>query len=172
MNISPSFLNRFNIINLEDQLENISFNELKVLISILLDLYMKHNQRDLDDNFFNLSYKEEESDEIDDFIFNEEESDEDDFIFKEEDKIYLTEKLYNLIKKDNLKNQKGKKTIKDLARICYSLNKIFKMKEFYKISNKSLINFIYELHFTENEKISEREVKERKTFRHILSKIL
>ena len=37
MNMSPAFLNRFDIIVLENQLENITYDNFKILIKILLE---------------------------------------------------------------------------------------------------------------------------------------
>ena len=155
--MSPAFLNRFDIIYLEDQLNNIADND---LISLLNIIYSRDDEisalaQNMEHNFgkmFDENRKEEES-------FNSNE------ILDKDSINYLA----NKIKKNLRKNEIGRNenafrylSISDISRICNSIKKLINYNlEFDAIPKNNIIDFIYELLFSEKDiKIKDDKIKE------------
>ena len=128
-NMSPAFLNRFDIIILENQLANFKEKELKELIKNIL--YRKEETEK----------QEKEKDE------KEKEGEE---IQKEYNINYIVEKFYN---NKNNKHFTEDFSIKQISRFCYSLKLFLKIKEFEEIDQNNIIDFIFDLLFEEDIKI-------------------
>ena len=138
--MSPAFLNRFDIISLEDQLENISNEKYNELTKILLDC-----EGEIEDSFDislqNSSSLDISKSDINTSIIKD--------IKDDETIAYLCDKL-KLMNNKNRNEEREKYSIKDMARFCYSLNIILKMEKFNQISKLDLIDFVYDLIFEEN----------------------
>ena len=129
--MTPAFLNRFDIIVLENQLENIDKYRFENLIKILLNKF----QNQLIKRNKNLFY-----------LNNEE--------FLETIIKVISDKFLKFIEK------KGKFSILEIAKFCYSLIEIFKNEELRK-NSMHIIDFIYDLLFSEKEiQISDYGIKE------------
>ena len=159
--MSPAFLNRFDIIVLEDQLEEVikenkvDENEFGILIKKLL---IKEKEKSQDENkinsflgnLFKNSKQIKEYGKID--------------IQEENNLNYIIKKLMNLIQLNNEADTQ-KYSFEDISRFCYSIKKILEDEEFKKslkekIEDKNfkyekaplekLIDFIYEILFSGN----------------------
>ena len=134
--MSPAFINRFDVIVLENQIENINEDNLLNLISYLyisFDRIPKKNQifEKMNKNYNKIFQDPFESG--DDEDNNEEEE-----IEETEDNIITTEKeliekeksfLLNIIQKinllkDNSNNYYRKNTISSISQFCYSIKKL------------------------------------------------
>ena len=136
MKMSPAFLNRFDIIVLENQLEKITKDEFQNLINILLtrEEEIKNENNNYTTKIWPFSSDKDENKFIEkEIIINE--------------KInYITNKFFDLISKEE-----EKFSIKDISRFCYSLELILKNNEILKAPLDKLIDFIYDLLFSEEE---------------------
>ena len=190
--MSPAFLNRFDIIVLEDQLEgiikgdNIDEEELKKLIRTLLEKEEEKTQIDrdvdaeIDDFFDNDDNLEEENNNIENNIENDKIQ-----ILEENNLKYIIKKMKDLIqlnKENNNKEETKQYSFADISRFCYSI-KIILHKEEFKTSLKDIINdenfkykeaplenlidFIFEILF------SDEDIKDiNDTIKNILLKLL
>ena len=178
--MSPAFLNRFDIISLENQLEDINTEKLKKLTEALLnceeekeedknenkkdqaqmdsdkedssgDIFSSDTENDNNSNIKNNNENENNSN-----IKNNNEN-ENNNIIKEKEALtnFICNKLSSLNFKRNEDNE-NTYSIKDIARFCYSLNIILNMKQFKSISQSSLIDFVFDLLF-KNNLFSEKE---------------
>ena len=142
--MSPAFLNRFDIISLEDQLENIGNEEFNNLTKSLFNCDEEKNL-DIEDSFVNFlqnSFENENSLDISKNDINKS------IIKDNETFAYLCDKL-KLMNNKSIQEKK-KYSIQDMARFCYSLNIFLKMEKFKQISKPNLIDFVYDLIFEEN----------------------
>ena len=183
MKMSPAFLNRFDIITLENQLEDFSNEKLNNLVKVLIGNIWEKKELN------KAQEKEEEEifDELDNIMFAnkndtneeyEEEEEEDEnskissqnkiekmnihaSIFQENNSEYISKKLSTWISEENINKEEKKNTysIKNIARFCYSLKLILNMEEFKDIKSIDLIDFIFDLLFTEKQ-IQNKEIKE------------
>ena len=82
-------------------------------------------------------------------------------IFQENNSEYISKKLSTWISEENINKEEKKNTysIKNIARFCYSLKLILNMEEFKDIKSIDLIDFIFDLLFTEKQ-IQNKEIKE------------
>ena len=181
--MSPAFLNRFDIIVLENQLEGIKEGEFKALIKTLLEKEEEKAQIDKDidkelDDFFD----DDNDDKVDTYGENNINYDKIQ-ILEENNFNYIITKLMRLIniKDDNIEENK-KFSLADISRFCYSLkiileNEKFKesLKEIVDDNNfkykeaplENLIDFIYEILF------SDKDIKNiNDTIKEILLKLL
>ena len=168
--ISPAFLNRFDVIVLEDQLEGITKNnkieeEFKKLIENLLEKEKEKSQQENEDesdfdSFAGITNISNDTNEKDNIKYDKSE------IYEENNFKYMINKLMNLMKiNNNFDNKEGTKhySFADISRFCYSIKKILEKEEFIKslkemIDNKilkykqapleNLIDFIYEILFS------------------------
>ena len=167
--MSPAFLNRFDLINLENQIEGMSVKDLSNLIKIILQNEGNNEDDDqlldeLYDNFFGNNL-EEENEELNNDIEKRgiDETKNYKFILKEDNLDYLTNKIFNLISNNNIIDENEEKnllSIKDISKFCKSLKIILNRKEFNGIQEAELIDFIYDLLFTEKEIISNKKIKQ------------
>ena len=118
--MSPAFLNRFDIIVLENQLTNISYNDLKELLEIIINKGKEESAIDRRVDSDLGSYLEDE---------NGKEDNDDGDDNKKNEKIldkdainHLAEKLRKFFDKNN--NINKPLTFSDISRLCYSI-KIF-----------------------------------------------
>ena len=155
--MSPAFLNRFDIIFLEDQLNNISNND---LINLLNIIFNRDNELSALDQNYELNYSHE---------FDENNKREESFNINEILNEDITNYLANKIKKSLRQNEaeRSENIIKylsfsDIARLCISIKKLINNHcEFDSIPKKNLIDFIYELLFSEKDiKIKDEKIKE------------
>ena len=157
--MSPAFLNRFDIIVMENQLNIFEENDLVNLIKIILSrgkeksALVQEAESELGDDF---AEKEEEKEE--DFIKKE--------ILEDNEIEYLSSKLIALISNDqnNKENNSLNKSLSlsDISRLCYSIKTFFEKigDKFGAIPKTSLIDFLFELHFSNNDiKINNNEIK-------------
>ena len=191
--MSPAFLNRFDIINLENQLDYINEDEFNNLIQILLENEQENNRTiyeenakdiieemsffDEDESSMNKSKELDMSKESDKNISTSINNIKNIIQLKKEEIKKLGGKLINLIKDNSPKklinNEKMNEdedekiyNIKDISRFCFCLKIILNIKEFKDkietndINIDNIIDFIYELLFTENDKISNGKIKE------------
>ena len=178
--MSPAFLNRFDIIVLEDQLEEMEYEEYKKLVKTLLN---KEEEQTKVQSIMRLAFNQNFGDGSEDDEDEEEEDDKDitgveNSIKKDKDGNinnlnkrslnnksieYLSKIFYNKNKNNSdlkeYSNRKEYYTIKDISRFCYSLKLILKNNNFEVISDNKLIDFIQELLFSEKDKISNDEIK-------------
>ena len=165
-NLSPSFINRFIPIQLENQLENINIENIKKLIEILFhQMEKKVIEKDLlyERVKGKLGTFTNEKEVSCDGVFNEKDEEENENLIKKfdiqitktkEDQnekskyliLYLAEMINKKLKKSN-----SIITIKDISRLCFSLKKIMKFNFFYIIDTKKLIDFIYDILFNEDQ---------------------
>ena len=131
--MSPAFLNRFDIIVLENQLENITKDEFQNLINILLtkEEEIKNENYNSIKKIWPFSSSKEENKSMENEIIKIEKID------------YISNKFFDLISKEE------KFSIKDISRFCYSLELILKNNEIRNAPIDKLIDFIYELLFSE-----------------------
>ena len=150
--MSPTFLNRFIIIFLENLLKKLPKEDLSYLLKIIFNRKEEEERaeidQELDDFFGDLEENEEISEEING----------DQILINEININYLTNKIICDINTSL--------TLSDITRLCYSIKKISNMKEFRKIPKKHLIDFIYDLLF------SEKEVKINANIKYILLELL
>ena len=130
MKMSPAFLNRFDIIVLENQLENISKIEFRSLIKTLL---VREENINMHNEYISVETKEKD-------IFIEK-----NIINNDDIMNYITNKFYDLVSKEE------KFSIKDISRFCYSFRLILQYNEIRDADVYELIDFIYELLFSEDE---------------------
>ena len=127
--ITPSFINRFIIVNLDNQLDNINKENLKELVHVLF--YKNEQNKDL------FSKIELENEKLLNLI------------------SYLSEKLYK-----TLQESKFNLSIKDIARLLFSLKKIIKLEYLQNIDYKKLTTFIYDILFNEEQFNIDIEIKQ------------
>jgi len=159
--MSPAFVNRFDVIVLEDQIENIG-NKINDLINFFLNKCSEEKR---------LEKQEEKEKEIED---------DEDFLIGEDEKVKVEEKIeekeefdqklidlirtkFNLLidrnseeKKKGIKNYKTISALQKLCRGIYRLNYLIKEKKKYKnieieIPNEEIVEFIFTLLFMEDE---------------------
>ena len=152
--LSPAFLNRFDIIILENQIQNISDFE---LINLLKKIINKEDEKigveqierkKLNELFDDLGFDDIEKD--DKIEKNENEN----IILDERSMNYLAKKILN--KNNNIINDNSlilSLTFSDISRLCYSIKILLKKysEEFKDINKEHLIDFIYDLLFCEKD---------------------
>ena len=175
--MSPAFLNRFDIIVLENQLEGIKKKEFEILIKTLLGKEEEKTQLDKNVDEEMDSYLENEEDEDNNEGNKDDKKDHKESVNKKADKSYsqilegnnfdyIIKKLNYLIQlsdENHNKEEIKKYSLSDISRFCYSIKKILKNNEFKASleeiigsSNfqfkeaplESLIDFIYEILFS------------------------
>jgi len=159
--MSPAFLNRFDIIVLENQLNNISEGGLTKLLNIIINKGKEQSEstkeilKDADDIF-----GDDDKENI-----NKEEENNVNEILDIKTINYIGSKIYKQILDCNIKEKnENKKTFSfcDISRFCHSI-KIFLMEkgnEFKDIPKEKIIDFIYELLFSEKDiKNIDNEIK-------------
>ena len=157
--ISNAFTNRFLIVNLENQIDNITIDNLKSLLKILFNQNKEEKKVNNELNFEeeNPDIKKTSSFEEELFIDIDAEN-EGNNEKKEKFKQfiqYLAEMLYK-----EIKNTEIIFTIKDISRLCYSLKRFLKIKYFHNIDSKKLIDFIHDILFKEDQGEIDKEIKE------------
>ena len=143
MKMSPAFLNRFDIIVLENQLEKIiKEEELQNLIKTILTRKENINESENDN-----CNKENKS------LDNE---------------ILKNEKINDIANKF----KEVKFSIKDISRFCYSLKLIIQNNEIRNVPIDKLIDFIYELLFSDEEISIEKIFDKNEEIKNILLEML
>ena len=145
--MSPAFLNRFDIIFFENQLkQDLSEEDYINLIQIIINRGEEKSvieKEDYDENF-------------DDYFKEEKENEKG--ILDDESIKYLAKKI-----RDQTNNNTNKyMSLSDISRFCYSIKLILKNneKEFKDIPKENIIDFIYELLFSEKDiKIKDNKIK-------------
>ena len=148
--MSPAFLNRFDIIVLENQIKNISEED---MVSLLQTLINRSDEK---------SVSEQKTDAfLDDFLNedddkkNEEQVDYNQ-ILGEEDIKYLSSKIVKHPFDDSIKeinDIKKSLSLSEISRFCYSIKILLTKKgdEFKDIPKKNIVDFIYDILFNEND---------------------
>ena len=193
--MSPAFLNRFDIIVFVEQFENITNEKFKNLLKIILNRKEELSQIDIEkENEIEMLEKAFGEDDDEDFIIedkNEEkiENAKEKTLFEKilEDNLdYIVEKFSKLIesynKNDNNKENNDKNntlSLFDISRFCQSIKIISKKEEFINEFNDkknpldihNLIDFIYELIFSEKEVQMNKYTQIKKIFFNMLHKL-
>ena len=149
--MSPAFLNRFDIIILENQLKNISNEALINLLQIIINRREEKSTVDkkIDDDLDNFFQEEEEK--------KEEENVE---ILNEESFKYLAGKIIGKINGEENKDNNTLFSLSDISKLCHSIKIFLKNEEFKCIPEKNIIDFIYDLLFSEKDiKIKDNQIK-------------
>ena len=172
--MSPAFLNRFDIIVLENELEEIIKNEeFKTLIKILLEGEEEKTQVDkdadeeCDDYFGNSDDDKEDHNGVNTKTDDKTKNLEGNNILEKKNMDYMIKKLLNLMgfnDSDNNKEERKQLSLQDISRFCYSIKTILKNQEFKESIDKiiknanfkfkeapleNLIDFIYEILFSD-----------------------
>ena len=176
--MSPAFVNRFDVVVLENQLENLNYNQYQKLISnIFISIENMPKRQKKIDTMSQKIFKEIEFEEEDDFeniepnniderenfkaLENKEELviRENEFIIKEKNLINLIfNKITNLPESRTKPNAYGYshlRTMTALSRFCYSvfkLRKIFREIKYenHKITDDDIINTVFEMIFRDD----------------------
>ena len=152
--MSPAFLNRFDIIVLENQLNNISDNDLVNLLNIIFNMEEKKSASDQNFEHHFGKFILDETTDIKEIL--------------DKDSInYLANKIRKNLKQNHENNEIGNDNINrylslsDISRLCNSIKKLINHdKSFQAIPKKNLIDFVYELLFSERDvKIIDHEIK-------------
>ena len=156
--MSPAFLNRFDVIVLENQLKILSEENIFDLLQIIINkgeekTSLNENVDDILGSYLGLDNEDGE---------NKEEKNKVEILDKKS-MNYLVKKILNKKNNKNFDNSICTSlSLCDISRLCYSIKIFLKknLEEFKDINKEHLIDFIYDLLFSENElKIKDEKIK-------------
>ncbi len=148
-NISPAFLNRFDIIYLENQLENVE--DYKDLINKLFEICINNDKKEREDKKKIEDKKNNQSDGTIDFIESIQEIELNYFV-SDNIKTLINDKI-KILKNNNDEKIISDYSISSISKFCYSVFKLllkFQEKQIKEINEEELVNIVFDLKYLKN----------------------